>query len=462
MLNQWRCTKSNGPARRLLGPSLALAGAFLVSGTASAQARPWTLNGSDTWYDMLVMEYTTSDGVKHPGGAMGALAPETPVGQWERDNQGGVDFLDYLGGGSGTGEAALTGNTQCVAPMSRNLKCSVTSAHPQWKPTIRNVAGLDAAIFGITNSPGHIANIKLPTPPVAPGVADPNNPWRILLAGLSGKGDPAECADQSRVDAKDLIAYLQNTATGDIEHFYRRDDNSGTTDTMKERLGISAFCNGTAIGIKGNDKTNLNLNNQDLDPIRRPCVVLPGQRATSCTDSAGRPCTAGQANCTQGLLVALSIGDNDTSLRDVTTTIGSRINTSYVNGTFDVMGLAGREAARKYPRTALAVSVNGIPPTNTAVRTNKYYLSRRLYLQFAATAQGAATCSNTLAASGGAPRVNAEVDFFNWATDPDTLGRCNLDPILKANGFIPCLDDCTGDVGLEPNNLCNGPYECAP
>lgn len=446
MLNQWRCTTSNGPARRLLGPSLALAGAFLVSGTASAQAAPWMISGSDTWYDVMAWEYMIG-GVTYRGGAMGSPAPEIPVGEWERVNHGGVDVLDYLGGGSGTGETALVNNVQCVAPMSRNLKCSVIAGHPTWTPTVRNVAGLDGAIFAVTNTPGHIINIVFPTTPVPPGTASPNDDWRILLAGVNGTGAAADCADPARLDAMYRIAFLQGSPSGEIEHFYRRDDNSGTTDTIKEKLGISGFCNGKAIGIKGTNKTNPNLNNEDLDPIRRPCQVLPGQRATACTGGE------------QGLLVALSIGDNDTTLHDVTTTIGARVATAV--GTRDVMGFAGREASYKYKTSVFAERVNGVPPSNAAIRANAYYLSRRLYLQFAAATAGLGTCGNTLAASGGVARVAAEEDFFAWATDPDTLGRCNLDPILKANGFVPCLDDCTVDPALFPANFCNGPYECA-
>jgi ABC-type phosphate transport system substrate-binding protein len=333
--------------------------------------------------------------------------------------------------------------------MSRNLKSSVIAAHPSGVPTVRNVVGLDGVVFAVTNTRGHIINIVFPWTPFPPGTASPNNDWRILLAGINGTGGAADCADPARLDAMYRIAYLQGSSSGEIEHFYRPDDNSGTTETIKEKLGISGFCNGTAIGIRGANQTNPNLKNQDLDPIRRPCVVLPSQRATACS-----------ADGTQGLLVALPIGDNDTYLRDVTTTIGERV--SAARGTRDVMGFASREAYSKYKATVSAVRVNGVPASNKAVRANAYYLSRRLYLHFAAATAGLGTCGNALATSGGAPRVAAEEDFYAWATDPDILARCNLDPILAANGFIPCLDDCTVDPALYERNFCNGPYPPSP
>jgi hypothetical protein len=177
-----------------------------------------------------------------------------------------------------------TGDKQCIGPMSRNFNASVTTAHPTWSSA---VIGLDAVVIVEQRRLGHMRNLALP---VKGGVIDPNTSpsnftlfqpgsgytqiLEIILAGTDGSGSVAACSDPRRINAIADLAAMQGTASGTINHFYRLDDNSGTTDTIKEKLHIQRFCNGAARGSLGSNTANPNLNNQDFDPIRRPCEAL--------------------------------------------------------------------------------------------------------------------------------------------------------------------------------------------
>jgi hypothetical protein len=418
---------------------------------AQNEPPPWFLNGSDTWFDVITEALVQADETCEPTG------PE------DYD----ISNLRYAGGGSSTAERNMQNNLQSIGPMSRNLKQAVMDAHPDWVPTIRNVGGLDAGIIITKKTDARCRNLDLSLRPGYPTEADYNDPdvepfnfgetgsgytqiMAVVLGGIDGSGSVEACASPRRIQAIQDLAACQGVET--IEHFYRRDDNSGTTDTFREKLKVGNFCNGRARGIKGTnsiDPDNDNLNNQDLDPIRRPCPPAnPDHLATTCTDmTTGLACTHGDGNpnCTQGLVVALS--SPDPGQTDVTVSIGVRVGADEEGS---LMGFAGREGA--YQPNATAPSINNNNYSDALVRLDQYMLSRRLFIQHGSdiTDEGPG--------AGGAAQLGTELKFWNWMTDDvgancnGVPGRCNLDPILRQFGFVPCTDDCMTPAG--PGNLC--------
>jgi hypothetical protein len=420
--------------------------------------------------------------------------------------------LFYAGGGSTTGETALRNNVQTIAPMSRNFRntviytssaattrrgfCSVTvtqecsatlppcpgteTCQPRFWDALGNrpVVALDAGVIVTKSSASSIKNFDLPivgqdesktAPNVDPGNYFPlrygtgyTNLLQVVLSGIDGTGSFAACSNPRRMNAVQDLALLQGMDPQTLSHFFRRDDNSGTTDTFKEKLNVRGFCNGRAVGILGANKSSPNLNNQDNDPIRRPCQDFPGGRQTACTDMTTvppTPCTPADAltnpNCTQGLVVALSVGDNDTDLADVTTTIGYRVNTDQ-----NAMGFAGREAVQQATLLVAGPNIRTRSPDNTSVRLGIYMLARRLFINFADADgdPGTDVTSLTLAGSGAnaAPRIDAERRLWNWISAPGGAGRCRFDPIVKGKGFVTCSDECADDPDNLPGNICGG------
>jgi hypothetical protein len=437
------------------------------------------------------------------------------------------------------------------------------SGHAAWAPTVANVVGLDAAVFVVKNGvvldnidfttfvdnsvptafkKGNVNNPLLPTAfgsgnafgnltstcTTCSGAACPaacvnyNNLMSIIMSGVDGSGTMKACADPRRVQAVTDMAGLLGVTT--IAHLFRRDDNSGTTDTFKDRIMVVSntgaiaaryvytggrFCNGTAVGqINGaapqegicssNRATKcfadkdcgtantpnapggctaaagpnqcvycqFNLNNQDFDPIRRPCTPFDGSRApTSCTDmTTGAPCQFGDgnANCTQGLVVALSDADPGTSVapapgNDITTSIGKRVGSS--DGT--VIGYAGREAALN--TGAKALKINTIKSSDENVRASSYLLARRLFIQnsFAnSTDPNDVPTDNQTANSvtgGGSDQVTKEQALWTQVLS----NRALMDPIVRQYNFIRCASNPpinTGDGGdpaAESGNLCS-------
>src|SRR5262249_3309328 len=262
----------------------------------------------------------------------------------------------------------------------------------------------------------------------------PGNPathWlKLILGGVDGSGSVAACSHSSRLEALQALSDCMNVLQ--IDHFYRRDDNSGTTDTMKEKLGIGNFCNGNARGP-------LNTNDPDGDPIRRACVSGPSFSPTPCT------------NGTLGLVVALSQADPNSS--DVTVSIGKRVALD-PNG--QTVGYAGRESAFTVPG-ATKVNIHTIVPSIPNVRVGLYDLSRRLFLQ-----KGDLTDPNVVALD----MTGEQAKLLAWATgigqenypscfDPDgnpICGRPNMDPVMKQFGSVACADDPFHPP--TPPNLC--------
>jgi hypothetical protein len=274
-----------------------------------------------------------------------------------------------------------------------------------------------------------------------------NSDLGLILGGKDGVGDVAACRDQTRLDAIDRLTQCLG-GVDYIEHFYRRDDRSGTADTFKERLRVQRFCNGRAPGVAPGTTTDNNMFNDDADPIRRACTPADGNHAlTVCTlYPATTPCTSG-AGCTQGFLVALS--QNDPGSVDITESIGNRIKNDPLNRTY---GAAGR-AASKLPGTG-ATMLNNVSSSDFSTRNARYFLSRRLFVQRALT--------NTDVAAGGAAQLAAEQTLYDWMTNPTPSdpaaqpGRFNVDPLLVLHGFLPCTEDSTDPT--DSGNLCNSQW----
>jgi hypothetical protein len=542
--------KNRRTPRIALGALLAAAG---LAGRAAAQdctvslsdPNCYHLKGSDTLFDIM----------------------KTAINKAQTDNIAGAKNLYYDGTGSGNAEnqmknnsgtgtpvpgAALPLGVQSIGPMSRNLRPGVIDSasagfaaadgsnntakqgHASWAPTCQNVLGLDAAVF-ITRGTGKgsaLKNVNFPTAVDNAISTDPttravtnntalptsfsdssafnntsatvnySNLLMVILGGVDGSGTLAACSDPRRVRAvQDLAAAM---GVGTIDHLYRRDDNSGTTDTWKDRIITQnvgtdprypilggRFCNGQSIGgingaatqtgICSVTRTNItcrqdsdcpagevcqfNLNNQDLDPIRRPCVAADATHApTSCTDmTTGKPCQAGDgnANCTQGLIVALT--DADPGSDSVTNSIGARIKNDSAGKS---VGYAGKEAVLPGKGTkGLTINTTGFTDVN--VRKGAYLLSRRLFLQNALVSgqpvgdQPSDTAGPNISITGqGANQLTAEQNLFLYMTDPSgsltagVPGRAITDPILKQYNFITCDTKSTGVCSLS-NNLCS-------
>jgi hypothetical protein len=532
--------------------TLIAAGVLAVGSRAGAQTFPtatdcttsltdpncFHLKGSDTLFDIM----TTAISNARTAGVPGAKN------------------LFYDGSGSGNAETQMQANNgsgakisglslplavQSIGPMSRNFRPSIIDAsaagflaadgntagnkgHASWAPGIPNVLGLDAAVVftksgackninfptfvdnALTLSPTRRANSNntgLPTA-FADGSAFNNgsatvnysNLLMVVLSGVDGSGTLAACADARRVQAVQDLAGCVGVNT--IDHIYRRDDNSGTTDTFKDRIMVVSdsadprypwiggrFCNGKAIGgidgsvskpgVCSNSSTTacntdadcsggtcrFNVNNQDFDPIRRPCVAADASHAAvSCTNMlTGAPCQAGDANCTQGLITALS--DNDPGSDSITNSIAARVKN---DATGQSIGYAGKEAVLAGKGTK-GMNMNTTSFSDANVRKENYLLSRRLFLMNAQVTDplappqpdadkptdGAGPAIGT-ALGGGATQLQAEQNLFAWmtSTTASPSGRQNVDSIVKQFNFIPCLDDSTQDVSTASNNLC--------
>ena len=496
--------RSGRASRPLLAAiTVAIAGG---AGTAAAQVTPYHLKGSDTLFEV------TTDSINNAV-SKGVFAANTLVYDGSGSGNAENEMKNVVGGGINLG-------IQSIGPMSRNFRPATTTQFPTWAPTVQNVLGLDAAIV-VRRNGSSCTNLTVPITPGTGSNSDTATPndaaapinfgtvgsgytqiIEIVLSGKDGSGSVEACSDQRRVQAvADLAACL---GLGNLNHFYRRDDNSGTTDTFKDRTAVQRFCNGAAVGQNtARTDGNYNLNNQDFDPIRRPCAVSSATRTQStCTDlSTGLLCNTTAASCTQGLVVALSVGDPP--FTDVTPSIGKRVADDTTGGT---LGFAGREASRTTGVNAAAVFVNRNPPSDTLVRADTYLLSRRLFLQRgpsnpgldgSATNVGGVTTPPPAAGGNGNQRINdlagpstltcgtgactglgaaqltAEDKLFNYMTDPNgsaspdnAPGRCNTDPVLTAHGFIPCLSDLQGGCLATPSgtsNLCSkAPYPTVP
>jgi hypothetical protein len=443
----------------MLGVAIPTSMAVLAIGSGAAWAQTtYILEGSDTLSDVI------KNAIIHSGAAL------------SYNNIGSGQAEKNMQGAGGTGHP-----TQGIGPMSRNFVASVLSAHPTWQPTQVNVVALDAGIVSVgTNQSSYCQDLDCNLTANASGenVCDGKEDLSIVLAGYPAAGFPtsgvisnpstattAECADSRRLAALARITSCQ--AGNRIDHIYRRDDKSGTQDTFREKLGFAKWCNGRSEG--NYDAPGSNLYNEDLDPIRRPCIGSGSTKSlTRCTFyplnyplPGDPPCSNGDTlaansthnplpypvQCTQGLIVALSEGDPDgktpPSILDITKSIGQRVSSDLNAYT---MGLAGL-ASTDFPNNT-GTRWNGTTYEYPNIRDNyTFLLSRKLWLQ------------RNPAGSGDPGRDTEENKLFVWATN-----RCNLMQWVQAAGFLPPLTDysssCSEDCG-GPDGTASGNIACA-
>jgi ABC-type phosphate transport system substrate-binding protein len=501
---------------KLITTAMLVIAAALPVASHAQNATDFQIKGSDTLLEVMRNSIKKAQTTKDQGGVNNVLPTAAPT-------------IWYEGTGSGAGETAMQAisgtfnlGTQSIAGMSRNFKTAVLTRYPSWTPGEVNVVALDAATIVTKGGNNRCKNVSVPVVATNNSLAQANDRAAVLtfgtagtgytqllevvLTGVDGSGSVAACSDPKRVQAVADLAACQGVTT--INHIYRRDDSSGTNDTFKERLfeaGIGGrFCNGAAAGTAGGNKANPNLNNQDNDPIRRPCDVTGSQVA--CTDATGALCANSNpaSGCTQGLVTAISF--EDPGVADLTKTIGARVAAS--DGS--TMGLAG--AAATSGTGADPAFLNKIPPSVDNVRGGAYMLARRLYLQRgpsntlkdagvdfnasntapppatgpAAGCVGAA-CGNqrinvnatttayncpstgtTGCTGGGQTQRNLEDALFNFMTQADAgvspngvPGKCNIQDVVTAAGFFPCTPSCL-DTAASPNLCALVPYETAP
>ena len=170
---------------KTLAIAAVLAGSTIAITTAQAADGPAQLRGSDTLFGLI------TDAI----------------------NQSGLQTeLQYIGGGTGLGEAGLRAGTQGIAPMSRALSsAAIEDLQNQGVTPVMNVIGLDGVAIFVKATNETVTQIDIPT----------------IKAIFT-----CQITDWSGVPA--------SGKTGPIA-VYRRNDDSGTTDTFKSLFGITAF-----------------------------------------------------------------------------------------------------------------------------------------------------------------------------------------------------------------------------
>lgn len=378
--------------------------------------------------------------------------------------QKGIDgsgaCLSYHNIGSGQGEKNIlqTGSTttvQSIAPMSRNFASNLGVTLPP--VTVTNVVALDAPVITFSTlgtgtcqdvSPGYIGNQY--TGPVDNSLA------RVLsgvttAGGQVSKGLTAECADPRRIAALDALASCQGVDR--IEHILRRDDKSGTQDTFREHLQFAYWCNGNSPGNV--NAPGSNLKNEDLDPIRRPCVGADDTKAqTRCTYyPSPTTCTAGSAPmtvagygsvpCTQGVLVAIS--ENDPNAKDITVSIGRRVG---LDLTYRTIGLAGLASNDPINLKTQGATINTNTYENDNIRLKAYMLARPLFIM------GPLATPNS-------SRNTEEQKFFDWVTGKGPAGQgtqCGVVNVIKDAGFVVPQEGVCGNTPCSDTN--GNPLAC--
>jgi hypothetical protein len=274
--------------------------------TGSYAAVSQQLRGSDT------LEVLTESIIS--GGT--AVAPEALDGQtnFSASACAGVAPLNYIGGGSSNGEQAMLDAvttapnpdliaTQVTAPMSRELQAGRTCRAQDPTRAQGYVVALDGLAIVEEDSNTQCASNGVAFNPECievqdlngiagisndecPGCESGNTQYcfsnefdvlRVLFSGMHKNGGATIGNQRCNSDVRHSLAaswdkiHAGACATGEctrLEHAWRRDDLSGTTDTFLSLLGLPAinvtnpaavkpFCNGTAT--------------EELDPVRRPC-----------------------------------------------------------------------------------------------------------------------------------------------------------------------------------------------
>jgi len=236
----------------------------------------------------------------------------------------------YLGTGSGAGESALNTGAQTVAPMSRFLKGGsptapgcVSNANGAPATAEGLVIGLDGiAIVGAATTAGSAAcngsvadcdrttesNMGLAYSKTITLSASTYtlNGWRDVLRIVYGG---ANAAAGSTLANRDCNSELRQTivnnwgnlfesgctsaACTQLRHAFRRDDSSGTTDTLVSVLGlgsitvasrISPFCNTLLTTAPAPTIGRNQPDYADEDPIRRACAGSGAATSTAATE----------------------------------------------------------------------------------------------------------------------------------------------------------------------------------
>lgn len=389
---------------------------------------------------------------------LGDVAPDTIVAAHAD--------LTYKAFGSGEAENRMLAGTQSVGFMSRNFKAAYLApgtGHPSWQPAPNNVLGLDAAVVVEPNKGDQAKNLSLAPDPANPGKALPGSDLALVLGGLDAAGTTEACRHPDRLAALDRLTTAMHV--DQIDHFYRRNDASGTSDTIRERVLTSSsgkggrFCNGQAPGgVKAsNGYVYTNMDAEDVDPIRRDCVGSSARKkATKCTFwPYNLACTAGSTSnaanaptipagiaCTQGLVVALT--ETDPEAADVTVSIAHRVGDDVGGKT---LGYAGRESVRQLGSPTAGPTLNKRSFADDNVRSNDYPLARRLFLNHGDQLPNSANPGDANYA-----KQQAETTLYSFATDPAD-GRCNMHNIMKRWGFVSCYKNCA--ITPDGYNLCD-------
>lgn len=292
---------------------------------------------------------------------------------------GAAGVVNYVGGGSGAGENAMIAGTQTVSPMSRFLAgtgtsgvCAVNTVkaeaieiagdaivisandthHTACDPLSGSASDLACTGYqagGALTAGGGLANTKT----LATGVSITSwkDTLRLVYFGIApndmpfaagtGPGDQVlavniarrDCMDPSRLELVGSYGKLYQTDCGTdggctkLQHAFRRDENSGTTDFFRETLGMESgtqfgnkgfpFCNEYVPAVTLNT-TNLGnstacTTNANCSGNNSLCVIPTGSTsgtchrpnggcavATSATDCpSGFSCDPGQLQCVQ-------------------------------------------------------------------------------------------------------------------------------------------------------------------
>jgi hypothetical protein len=392
-----------------------LATFILTIGASARAAGPYAIKGSDTLYDVMTQAFLN-------------YAAEKPR----------VDVLTYGGSGSGNGEKAMALHTlspfQRIAPMSRNLTSTVlplcNTGTTTTRPTTggvgagmcdaepKNVLGLDAAVI-VLGAGSACGNLTLGTDPLDTTTAPDNNLMQLILGGKGGTGDWVACAHPDRVTAINTLLTC-NTGLGALSHFYRRDDSSGTSDTIREKLKIARFCNGEGKPTAGS--VSANLVNVDQDPIR------------------GIDCPAGVPNSTMPVRCTVTdpVLGGTNYLKDCSATRCSGNNARACGTTATVASCAAPTFT-----TSLGVSV---PPEACAAYTGKCSVTTGTACNAAGGCPTGETCVTTPSVF--ACKNNAKLACSGVGTGDATCQACNV-------GLDPTTPGCTAGflVSLsEPDN----------
>jgi hypothetical protein len=148
----------------------------------------------------------------------------------------------------------------------------------------------------------------------------------------------------------------------------------------------------------------------------------------------------------------VALSETDPVAADITASIAYRVSHNPFN---EDLGFAGLASVAQGQGTK-GLTINTVSFSIGNVRTDQYMMARRLFLQ------------RNPAGSGDSARDAAENVLFEYATgwnnatqsydSPIThpeKGRCAMDPIVTAAGFVSCFDNC--GAACTATNLCCTP-----